>query len=206
MLILLLIAFLFLIMRQVFNYVRTLYIAATTKRLIQKQYNCLFDKYIHTNSSYQDSTPVGDLTNVFMTEADRAVGAIMAPTGLIVSIVILSGYLTLAAKLFSEGIHYAEGWNFGPEDMDAKNVEWITSTICKLWGEGASFSIDANPQPHEANYLKLDCSKAKSELDWLPKWNIETTLNTIVNWNKAFLKGENIRTVTEQQIKKYFEK
>jgi CDP-glucose 4,6-dehydratase len=118
----------------------------------------------------------------------------------------LSGYLTLAAKLFSEGIHYAEGWNFGPEDMDAKNVEWITSTICKLWGEGASFSIDANPQPHEANYLKLDCSKAKSELDWLPKWNIETTLNTIVNWNKAFLKGENIRTVTEQQIKKYFEK
>ena len=116
----------------------------------------------------------------------------------------LTGYLILAAKLFSEGAAYAQGWNFGPDDSDAKNVEWITTILCKLWGDGASFSIDTNPQPHEANYLKLDCSKAKAELDWSPKWNIETTLKTIVDWNKAFIRGENIRRVTEAQIIQYY--
>ena len=68
----------------------------------------------------------------------------------------LNGYLTLAAKLFTDGALFAQGWNFGPDDNDAKNVEWITKSICDLWGEGASFEIDSNPQPHEANYLKLD--------------------------------------------------
>ena len=115
----------------------------------------------------------------------------------------LTGYLTLAAKLFTEGAPYAQGWNFGPDDRDARNVEWITNTICELWGEGASFSIDTNPQPHEANYLKIDCSKAKAELGWYPKWNIETTLKSIVDWNKAYLSGINMRIVTENQIKKY---
>ena len=116
----------------------------------------------------------------------------------------LTGYLNLAAKLFNEGPEYAEGWNFGPDDKDAKNVEWITKTICELWGEGASFSIDKVPQPHEANYLKLDCSKAKAELGWLPKWDIETTLKMIVDWNKAYLSGENIREVSIHQINQYF--
>jgi CDP-glucose 4,6-dehydratase len=117
----------------------------------------------------------------------------------------LSGYLLLASKLFTVGSQYAEGWNFGPEDSDARNVEWITSTICKFWGDTASFSIDTIPQPHEANYLKLDCSKAKAELKWTPKWNIETTLKSIVDWNKGFLNGDNMRNITEQQIEKYFE-
>ena len=115
----------------------------------------------------------------------------------------LTGYLSLAAKLFTEGSNYAEPWNFGPDDKDAKNVEWITNTICKLWGDSASFSIDTNPQPHEANYLKLDCSKAKAELNWIPKWDIKKTLESIVNWNKAYLEGQNMRAFTEQQIKDY---
>lgn len=116
----------------------------------------------------------------------------------------LTGYLSLAAKLLTEGAKYAEGWNFGPDERDARNVEWITDTICKLWSEGASFSIDTNPQPHEANYLKLDCSKTKAELGWISKWDIETTLKTIVDWNKSYLHNENIRIVTEAQIDQYF--
>lgn len=116
----------------------------------------------------------------------------------------LSGYLTLCEKLYTAGTAFAEGWNFGPDDRDAKNVEWITKKICELWGESASFEIDTNPQPHEASYLKLDCSKAKAELDWTPIWNIETTLKSIVIWNKAFLAGENMHTVTEKQIMDYF--
>jgi len=117
----------------------------------------------------------------------------------------LSGYLRLAVKLFSQGPKYAEGWNFGPDEGDAQNVEWITKTICKLWGDDASYSIDTNPHPHEANYLKLDCSKAKAELGWVPKWNIDSALSSIVNWNKAYLNNENIPEVMAQQIRDYFQ-
>ena len=116
----------------------------------------------------------------------------------------LTGYLTLAAKLYTEGVEYAQGWNFGPDDRDAKNVEWITRTICELWSEGASYEVDKSPQPHEANYLKLDCSKAKAELEWEPRWDIKTTLKSIVDWNKAYLNGDNIRVKTEEQIEEYF--
>jgi len=116
----------------------------------------------------------------------------------------LNGYITLAEKLYNEGVKFAEAWNFGPDDKDAKSVEWIMKTICNYWGEGASYSIDNNPQPHEANYLKLDCSKAKNELGWLPSWDIEKTLKSIVDWNKALLKGENIREITERQIEEYY--
>lgn len=113
----------------------------------------------------------------------------------------LTGYLTLAAKLFDEGAEYAEGWNFGPDDKEAKNVEWITKKICELWGRGASFSIDISQQPHEANYLKLDCSKAKALLNWHSHWDLEKTLNSIINFTKAWQLNENLREECIQQIK-----
>ena len=116
----------------------------------------------------------------------------------------LTGYLVLAAKLFTEGAAFAEAWNFGPDDADAKNVEWITQTICELWGEKATYEVDTNPQPHEANYLKLDCSKAKALLDWYPIWNIHQTLESIVDWSKAFIRGDDMRQITIQQIKQYY--
>jgi CDP-glucose 4,6-dehydratase len=118
----------------------------------------------------------------------------------------LSGYLALCEKLYSTGNEFAEGWNFGPDDSDAKNVVWITEQLCSLWGENASFEIDTNPQPYEANYLKLDCSKAKAKLNWYPKWSIEKTLKSIVEWNKAYLAGEDMKIFTENQIKEYFQK
>ena len=106
--------------------------------------------------------------------------------------------------LYTEGPKFAQAWNFGPYDHDAKNVEWITNTICEFWGDEASFEIDKKPQPHEANYLKLDCSKANAELNWFPKWDIQTTLKSIVDWNKAYLNNEDIREVTKRQIHQYF--
>ena len=116
----------------------------------------------------------------------------------------LTGYLTLAAKLYTEGAKYDGGWNFGPDDKDTRNVEWITQKICKLWGKEASYEVDTNPQPHEANYLKLDCSKAKAELGWEPRWNIDKALESIVEWNKVYLLGQDVRKITENQIEKYF--
>ena len=116
----------------------------------------------------------------------------------------LSGYLRLAELLYTEGPKFAQAWNFGPYNHDARNVEWITKTICEFWGDEASFEIDKKPQPHEANYLKLDCSKANAELNWFPKWDIQTTLKSIVDWNKAYLNNEDIREVTKRQIHQYF--
>ncbi len=116
----------------------------------------------------------------------------------------LTGYLMLGQKLYQEGPDFAEAWNFGPDDKDARNVEWITKKICDLWGEEASFEVDSNPQPHEANYLKLDCSKAKAELGWQPRWDILKALESIVSWNKAYLKGEDMRQITEKQIEDFY--
>jgi CDP-glucose 4,6-dehydratase len=116
----------------------------------------------------------------------------------------LSGYLTLGAKLLTDGCNYAEGWNFGPDDSDARPVEWIIKRICTLWGDSASYEIDTNPQLHEATYLKLDCSKAKTRLGWYPKWNIDTAINRIVEWTKACNRNEDMRAFCKKQIRDYF--
>lgn len=116
----------------------------------------------------------------------------------------LHGYLTLAAKLLTDGSSYAEAWNFGPDDVDTKNVEWISKTICGLWGEGADYVIDTNPQPYEANYLKLDCSKAKNELSWTPRWDIKMALQSIVEWNKVWLARGDVREMCYIQMNEFF--
>lgn len=115
----------------------------------------------------------------------------------------LSGYLTLAEKLWQEGPAFAEGWNFGPNDEDAKTVQWIVQRLAELWGDGASWNLDDKPQPHEATYLKLDCSKARARLGWQPRWDLAHALTRIVDWYRAFQRGEDIRILTLQQISDY---
>ena len=115
----------------------------------------------------------------------------------------LSGYLLLAQKLFEEGASYAEGWNFGPDDADAKPVSWIVDHLTKSWGEGASWVMDGGDHPHEAHYLKLDCSKAKMRLNWHPRWHLEETLDKIVTWHKAYQENNNMREITLKQIADY---
>lgn len=116
----------------------------------------------------------------------------------------LTGYMLLAEKLFGNRGKFAEAWNFGPDDGDVKNVEWVIRKICELWGEGATYKVDTHPQPHEANFLKLDCSKSKAELNWHPQWNLEIALKSIVDWNKAWMNKQDIRKTTEEQIDRYY--
>jgi len=116
----------------------------------------------------------------------------------------LSGYLTLVSHLLLHGSKYAEAWNFGPKENDDKNVEWIASKICSLWGENVEYEIDSTPQPHEANYLKLDCSKAKVELGWSSRWDIETSLAKVVEWTKAYNKNADVRQLCVDQIIDFF--
>ncbi|MCD3189218.1 CDP-glucose 4,6-dehydratase, partial [Salmonella enterica subsp. enterica serovar Enteritidis] len=72
----------------------------------------------------------------------------------------LSGYIVVAQRLYTEGAKFSEGWNFGPRDEDAKTVEFIVDKMVTLWGDDASWLLDGENHPHEAHYLKLDCSKA----------------------------------------------
>ncbi|MBP1763537.1 MAG: CDP-glucose 4,6-dehydratase [Firmicutes bacterium] len=115
----------------------------------------------------------------------------------------LSGYLILAQKLYHDGSRFAEGWNFGPEDSDAKPVEWIVKKMCELWGTQAAYELDQRPQPHEAHFLKLDCSKAKTLLDWHPHWSLEQALANIIAWMHAYRNNEDMREVCLNQIQQY---
>lgn len=115
----------------------------------------------------------------------------------------LAGYLMLTQRLWESGEIYGEGWNFGPNDEDAKPVSWIVEQLTKKWGEGACWVMDDGDHPHEANYLKLDCSKAKARLDWQPRWHLEDALRAIVDWHHAYRSGEEMREVTLSQIRTY---
>lgn len=117
----------------------------------------------------------------------------------------LSGYLLLAQMLYEKGTDYAEGWNFGPKDDDAKPVQWIVEHYTKLWGEGAGWTLDKADHPHEAHYLKLDCSKARMHLAWQPKWQLGQALERIVAWHKAHRQGRDMREFSLEQINEYQE-
>jgi CDP-glucose 4,6-dehydratase len=115
----------------------------------------------------------------------------------------LSGYLILAQKLYESGAGYAEGWNFGPSENDAKPVEWIVDRMCQLWGNGACYEIDAGDHPHEAHYLKLDCSKAHTRLGWRPRWDLSQALTGILEWVKVYTSGGDVRKCCLNQIESY---
>jgi CDP-glucose 4,6-dehydratase len=115
----------------------------------------------------------------------------------------LSGYLSLAEKLYENGDEFAEAWNFGPNDVDAKPVQWIVEQLSELWGEGATWKVDSGQHPHEAHYLKLDCSKAYNRLHWRPKWNLSQTLAKIIAWQRAYLKKKDMRAKSIEQINEF---
>lgn len=115
----------------------------------------------------------------------------------------LSGYLTLAQQLWSRGAEFAEGWNFGPHDEDARPVHWIVERLVDRWGEGARWQLDGGTHPHEAHYLKLDTSKARARLGWQPRWRLGEALEHIVAWHQAWRAGADVRALCLEQIDQY---
>jgi CDP-glucose 4,6-dehydratase len=113
--------------------------------------------------------------------------------------------MLLAQKMYEEGSVFAQGWNFGPNDSDAKSVEWIVQRLCERWHGQASYRLDQGNHPHEATYLKLDCSKAKTLLDWQPRWHLEKALDSIVEWTQGFKNGEDVRSICLKQIDDYLD-
>ncbi len=117
----------------------------------------------------------------------------------------LSGYLLLAEKLATEGSPFASAWNFGPEVDDTHSVEWIAERLTHHWGDGAIWQLDGSDHPHEANYLKLDSSKARNQLGWRPKLTLEESLTWLVNWYQQWHRTNKqpLRELTLNQIDAY---
>jgi CDP-glucose 4,6-dehydratase len=116
----------------------------------------------------------------------------------------LGGYINLAERLYMEGVKYNGAWNFGPNEDNEKNVQYIVNKLCSLWGSKACYELERELNPHETCYLRLDSSKARQLLGFKMKWNIDKALNEVVSWTKEFLSNEsNIYNVCLSQIKEY---
>ena len=116
----------------------------------------------------------------------------------------LAGYITLAEKLLSSNAaRYATAFNFGPYDDDVQPVKWIVERMTKFWGGKAQWKLAVDPGAHEASYLKLDASRAHTELDWHPRLRLETALEWLVEWYKAWQSGEDMHTFALAQIAAY---
>lgn len=115
----------------------------------------------------------------------------------------LRGYLMLAERLSNDPVRFTSAWNFGPAETDAKPVSWIADRLAQLWASGASWRSDEAPHPREANYLKLDVSKAKTGLGWEPVLPLNESLDWIAEWYRVFQAGGNLEELTLMQIKRY---
>jgi len=115
----------------------------------------------------------------------------------------LSGYLVLAQALYEEGVKFDGAWNFGPRDEDARTVQDVINLLIKKWETSVSWAQDASEQPHEAQSLKLDCSKAHEYLAWTPKWDLERAIQSITDWYHAYQKNENMQQLCLKQINQY---
>lgn len=111
----------------------------------------------------------------------------------------LSGYLMLAERLYTDRAAFAESWNFGPADEDARSVRWIVECLTAMRPD-IVWESDNSSQPHEANYLKLDSSKAHTKLGWRPRWDLKTALLKTMEWHQAWQQNTNMREFTLNQI------
>lgn len=121
-------------------------------------------------------------------------------------------YLMVAMKQY-EDITLADSYNVGPDDVDCFTSERIVSLFCDKWNkaiEGTTLNslnwqdMTEADAPHEANLLKLDCTKLKNTFDWSPVWNLPEVIDAIVEWNKEYLLGNNIKAITDKQIEGFF--
>ena len=115
----------------------------------------------------------------------------------------LSGYLSIGAQLIEGRDDAATAWNFGPSDDDTRPVSWIVDKMLAAWGSSSGWEQPSSPQPHEAVLLRLDSSKARSELGWKPKLSLNEALTKIVDWHKHVDRGGDAREISLRQIDEY---
>ena len=111
-------------------------------------------------------------------------------------------YLMIAEKQYQDG-KFAGYYNVGPDDRDCFETGRLVDTFVKHWGENLRWINKSDNGPHEANFLKLDCSKIKKTFGWQPRWDLDTAIAKVVEWSKAWAAGKNVREVMNRQIKEF---
>lgn len=115
----------------------------------------------------------------------------------------LFGYLKLARTMNDSKGKFNESWNFGPESHEAQTVGQVTNTILGLFKVEHPFEVNTLNNPHEARMLKLDISKAKSELGWKPVWNTKQAIKKTANWYANYYNGESANELMKEDIKEF---
>jgi CDP-glucose 4,6-dehydratase len=111
-------------------------------------------------------------------------------------------YLMIAAKQYEDG-KYAGYYNVGPDDRDCMETGALVDLFVKNWGNGLKWVNQYDGGPHEATFLKLDCSNLKTTFGWRPRWNLEKAIQAVVEWSKAWQAGEDVRAVMDRQIEEF---
>ena len=113
-------------------------------------------------------------------------------------------YLMIAQKQY-EDLSFAGWYNVGPDDCDCVTTGELTTLFCQAWGDGMTWEnrSEANA-PHEANFLKLDCSKIKRALNWTPRYGVKEAIEKTVAWSKEYLEGADMLEVMDRQIREFF--
>ena len=111
----------------------------------------------------------------------------------------LFAYLMIAAKQY-EDKKYAGFYNVGPDEKDCVTTGELVDLFCSKWGEGLTWENRHDGGPHEANFLKLDCSLLKSTFGWKPKWGIEEAIQKTIEWSKVYLDRGNIPTEMDREL------
>lgn len=111
-------------------------------------------------------------------------------------------YLMIAAMQCQDG-KYVGYYNVGPDDVDCFQTGALVDLFVSKWGEGLKWINCYDGGPHEANFLKLDCSKLKTTFGWKPHWNLETAIEMVVEWSKYWVEGGDIRVCMDKQINRF---
>lgn len=114
-------------------------------------------------------------------------------------------YLMIAAAQMEDSSK-AGYYNVGPDDTDCFTTGDIVDLFVKHWGDGMKWVNRHDGGPHEAGFLKLDCSKLKSVYGWKPHWNLDTAVNKVCEWSRAYIEGRDIREVMDLQIEEFLSK
>ena len=114
----------------------------------------------------------------------------------------LYAYLMIAAKQYEDS-SYADSYNVGPDDEDCFQTGDLVELFVKRWGEDMKWINRYDGGPHEANFLKLDCSKMKTTFGWQPFWNLDKAMEKVVEWSKCWIENGDIRACMDNQIKDF---
>ncbi len=116
----------------------------------------------------------------------------------------LYAYLMIAARQYQDS-KYAGWYNMGPDDVDCFQTGALVDLFVSKWGDGIKWVNRYDGGPHEANFLKLDCSKLKGTFGWKPRWNLSDAMDKIVEWSKCWLSGGDVRACMDRQIDEFLD-